>query len=99
MIKKTSIDMGLIHAGLLFPLHKIRPSKGENITRMEGIPMIKCNLRGKGNIAAPAIDTEKDRSIHAGITLSLVSLHARDNPMMNNTLKTEHKINPAENAN
>ena len=40
------------------PFHNNKPSKGENIRRIEGIPIISCNRRGKGNIAAPAIDTE-----------------------------------------
>ena len=73
--------------------------RGEKINRTEGIPIIKCNLSGNGNIAAPAIDTEKDRIIITGITLIPAALHVLYNPITKIILKTEHKINPAENTN
>ncbi|MCX6303575.1 MAG: hypothetical protein NT040_01275 [Bacteroidetes bacterium] len=52
-------------------------------------------LSGNGNIPAPAIDTEKDRIIITGITLSLNTLHALNSPVIKAILKAEHKTNQA----
>lgn len=66
--------------------------------RTEGLPMIICSLRGKGNIAAPAIDTEKDRINIAGMALDPSALQAPQSPMTKNRLKIEQAINPVENT-
>ena len=58
MTKKLNSAICRICAGRFSPFHKIRASKGEKINSIEGMPMSRCNRRGKGNIAAPAIDTE-----------------------------------------
>jgi hypothetical protein len=61
---------------------------------MEGIPMIKCNFNGKGNIAAPAIDTENDKITTIGTALIFDILQVFLNSITNNTLSAEHITKP-----
>ncbi len=58
MINRHSTDMIRISGNSPFLLQKNRLVKGEKNNRIEGIPMYRCSLSGKGNMAAPAIDSE-----------------------------------------
>jgi hypothetical protein len=98
-MKKHNIDIFSIPDNSLLFFQRKKLDIGEKINRTEGIPMIKCILRGNGNTAAPAIDTEKDRIIIAGTTLIPTVLHVLYNPTTNIPLKIEQKINPIENKN
>lgn len=90
MITRLNIAISL-KSDSPFPFHKNRLINGENISRIEGIPVISCNLSGNGNIPAPAIDIEKDRIMNAGIVLIPISLQTLCNPSTKATLKAEHK--------
>jgi hypothetical protein len=56
--KRLRIDIVLLYENFRLLLHNNRLNNGERINRMEGMPMMRCNLRGKGKIPAPAIDIE-----------------------------------------
>ena len=90
---KIAIRVKLNNCPCLF--HKRRLMKGEKINGTDGMPIFRCNLRGNGNIPAPAIDTVKERIIITGITLSLNTLQALNSPVIKAILKAEHKTNPA----
>ena len=84
----------LFIADRLLLFHNNKLNKGENIRRIEGIPIISCSRRGKGNIAAPAIDTEKAKINITGIMLRLKILQVLYRPNTKNKLNIEHKISP-----
>jgi hypothetical protein len=56
--KRLITDIVLMCDNFRLLLHNNRLNNGERINRMEGMPMMRCNLRGKGKIPAPAIDME-----------------------------------------
>jgi hypothetical protein len=56
--KRLNIDISRMFNRCCDLPHKSKLKRGERTNKTEGIPMIKCNLRGNGNTAAPAIDNE-----------------------------------------
>jgi hypothetical protein len=83
--------------------HRVLPqnnelSKGDRINNMEGIPMIRCILRGRGKIPAPAMDAEYEKSGITGTILIPIARHALHNPIKNGMLRAAHSTRPAENT-
>ena len=96
IINNPTADIAIMFGRFFSLLHKNKLINGERNKIVEGNPIIRCNLNGKGNIPAPAIDMEYDKIIIAGITLNPDSLQTLYNPITNNTLIAEHNTSPAE---
>jgi hypothetical protein len=94
--KKAMMDICFTRGRRRVLLHNSKLSSGDRIKSIEGIPMIKCSLRGRGNIPAPAIDTEYEKSGITGTMLIPIARHARYNPIKNGMLRAEHNTKPAE---
>ena len=98
MINRLVIAISLKFDSCPFLFHKNRLTNGERTNRIDGIPIYRCNLSGNGKIPAPAIDTEKDRIMNAGIVLISISLQTLYNPSTKATLNAEHVTNPVVNT-
>jgi hypothetical protein len=56
--RNMSTDISLMYDRCRDAPQRNKLKRGERTNRMDGIPMMRCNLSGKGKTAAPAIDTE-----------------------------------------